>query len=290
MPFPNAPHVIPRHPTRLRFKCFAVACEFVHHATNRGIQPSSIAGPGMPFPCCGKSRNDATHLILFPRLRPRRQPSRPLVRAIHAVNAGNFLLPHIETSSKTLAPSGHIAARILHRQAFALAMQALHVKHLRALEARRGHRQLNSLDEFAQSPQQPVQRTRIVHARARRGSYHAICHPCGTTPPCVTSLLIPRSNFINVAPQTPSPLAIRAAPLHRASRAAIPEIRARCTNSVPVLRPRDCEFLPTARPSQLLKWRRHRDLQLLVKLFLPARKGFPQEKRSSCGFLCANAC
>ena len=85
----------------------------------------------------------------------------------------------------------------------------------------------------------------------------------------------------HAAPPAPSPLAIRAAPLHRASPAAIPEIRAHCTNSVPALRPHDCESLRVARASQLLKWRRHRDLHLLVKLLLPARKGFPQEKRSS---------
>src|SRR5579864_7285632 len=94
----------------------------------------------------------------------------------------------------------------------------------------------------------------------------------------------------HAAPPAPYPLAIRAAPLHPASRAAIPEIRARCTNSVPALRPRDCESPRVAHASQLLKWRRLRDLHLPVKLLLPARKGFHQEKRSGCGFLCANAC
>src|ERR1700719_2198853 len=109
-------------------------------------------------------------------------------------------------------------------------------------------------------------------------------------PPCVTSLLIPRSNFINAAPPALCPLAARAALLRRAPHATAVKIPARCTNSVPSLRPNDCESLPHAHASQLQKLGRRRDLHLFPQCLLPARKGFLLKKCSDCGFLCVNAC
>src|SRR6202008_2514165 len=93
-------------------------------------------------------------------------------------------------------------------------------------------------------------------------------------PPCVTSLLIPRSNFMDAAPPALCPLAARAAMLLRAPRATAAKILARCTDRVPSLPPNDCEFLPHAHASQLRKLRRRCDLHFLPPCLLPARKGF----------------
>src|SRR5271156_1373763 len=54
----------------------------------------------------------------------------------------------------------------------------------------------------------------------RRGSYHAICHPRGITPPWLTSLRTFRRFIMGVAPPGPFPRRARAAPPHRVPREA----------------------------------------------------------------------
>src|SRR5271163_788782 len=54
----------------------------------------------------------------------------------------------------------------------------------------------------------------------RRGSYQAICHPRGITPPWLTSLRTFRRFIMGVAPPGPFPRRVRVAPLHRVPREA----------------------------------------------------------------------
>src|SRR5271163_473849 len=54
----------------------------------------------------------------------------------------------------------------------------------------------------------------------RRGSYQAICHPRGITPPWLTSLRSFKRFIMGVAPPDPFPRRVRGAPPRRAPRGA----------------------------------------------------------------------
>src|ERR1700722_18809036 len=105
-------------------------------------------------------------MLVFARWFRRRQKRSYLPRI---VNSRDFFFHCVETGVKTFVPSGQIPACIFLRQTVTFAMRALHLKYFVALNARSLHGDSHAVVQFAERPQQPMQRRGKInsHAAAR---------------------------------------------------------------------------------------------------------------------------